>query len=67
MVGTKQTGEVKNSIGNVEAKEVICTTHGHKLSGGDAGGWRGTGRRKIKGRKKWDNRNSMINKIYFKK
>ena len=22
-------GEVKNSIGNVEAKELICTTHGH--------------------------------------
>ena len=24
-------GEVKNSIGNVEAKELICRTHGHKL------------------------------------
>ena len=23
--------EVKNSIGNGEAKELICTTHGHKL------------------------------------
>ena len=22
-------GEVKNSIGNVEAKELICTTHGY--------------------------------------
>ena len=38
--------EVKNSIGNVEAKELICTTHGHELKGG---GWRG-----IKG-VKWDN------------
>ena len=38
MVGTKQTGEVKNSIGNVEAKEVICTTHGHELRWGNAGG-----------------------------
>ena len=27
-------GEVKNSIGNVEAKELICTTHGHELKGG---------------------------------
>ena len=31
-------GEVKNSIGNVEAKEFICTTHGHELKGGDVGG-----------------------------
>ena len=27
-------GEGKNSIGNVEAKELICMTHGHKLQGG---------------------------------
>ena len=26
--------EVKNSIGNRELKELICTTHGHELSGG---------------------------------
>ena len=26
-------GEVKNIIGNVEAKELICTTHGHELRG----------------------------------
>ena len=26
-------GEVKNSIGNKEAKELICTTHGHELRG----------------------------------
>ena len=31
-------GEVKNSIGNGEAKEVICMTHGHELRGGNAGG-----------------------------
>ena len=24
-------GEGKNSIGNVEAKELICMTHGHEL------------------------------------
>ena len=33
MVSTKQTGEVKNSIGNEEAKELICTTHGHEVNG----------------------------------
>ena len=27
-------GEIKNSIGNVEAKELICMTHGHERSGG---------------------------------
>ena len=31
-------GEVKNSIGSGEAKELICTTHGHELSRGNAGG-----------------------------
>ena len=30
-------GEVKNSIGNVEAKELICMTNGHELRG--AGMW----------------------------
>ena len=34
MVGTKRQGEVKSSVGNGEAKEVICTTHGHELRGG---------------------------------
>ena len=33
-------GEVKNSIGNVEAKELICITHGHVLQGGM---WEGGG------------------------
>ena len=28
-------GEVKNSVGNVEAKELICTTHGHELRWGE--------------------------------
>ena len=31
-------GEGKNSIGNGEAKELICTTHGHELKGRNAGG-----------------------------
>ena len=26
-------GEVKNSMGNGEAKELICTIHGHELGG----------------------------------
>ena len=31
-------GEVKNSIGNGEAKELACMTHGHELSWGGEGG-----------------------------
>ena len=58
-------GKVKNSIGNGEAKELICMTHGHELKGKNAGG-RGCARRRgIKGGK-WDNCNSIINKIYLK-
>ena len=45
-------GEGKNSIGNGEAKELICKTHGHKLSWGNAGGRRGTRWRGDKGEKK---------------
>ena len=55
--------EVKNSIGNGEAKELTCMTHGHELKGGNAGGRWCTGWRGIKGGK-WDNGNSIINKIY---
>ena len=59
-------GEGKNSIGNVEAKELICMTHGHELKGGNVdrrGGARYSG---VKGGK-WGNCNSIINKIYLKK
>ena len=38
MVDTKKTSEVKNRIGNGEAKELICTTHGHELREGNVGG-----------------------------
>ena len=31
-------GQGKNSIGNVEAKELICMTHGHELQGRNMGG-----------------------------
>ena len=30
-------GEVKNSIGNGKAKELICSSHGHELRGGGGG------------------------------
>ena len=33
-------GEGKNSVGNVEAKELTCMTHGHELQGGM---WEGGG------------------------
>ena len=49
-------------MGDGEAKDFICTTHGYELRRENTGGWR-----RIKGRKKWDNCNSIINKIYFKK
>ena len=31
-------GEIKNSIGNVETKELICTIHGHELKWRNVGG-----------------------------
>ena len=36
-------------MGNVEAKELICMTHGHELKMGNAGGRGSTGWRGIKG------------------
>ena len=36
-VETRQ-GEGKNSIGNVEAEELISMTHGHELKVGNVGG-----------------------------
>ena len=46
--------EVKNSMRNVEAKELICMTHGHEIRWGNAGGRGGAGKRGIKGRKKME-------------
>ena len=51
-------------MGNGEAKEPICTTHGHELRGVNAGGRGVAGQRGIKGRKKWGNHNSIINNIH---
>ena len=47
----KIDGEVKNSVGNGEAKELICTTHGYELRGGGCWWEWGAGWRGIKGRK----------------
>ena len=58
-------GEGKNSVGNVEAKEHICMTHGHELYGGNVGGRGCAGWSGVKGGK-WDNCNSIINKMYLK-
>ena len=38
-------------MGNREAKELICMTHGHELREGIAGGNGGTGWRRVKGKK----------------
>ena len=65
MVQNRQ-GELKNSIGNGEAKELMCTTHGHELRREDVGGRGFAGPMGVRGRKKWDNCNSIINKIYLK-
>ena len=47
-------GEVHNSIGNGEAKELICTAPGHKLGWQIAGGKGSTGEREGRA-KNWDN------------
>ena len=58
-------GDAKNSVGNVEAKELIYMTHGHALQGGNVGGRWCAGQRGVKGGE-WDNCNSIINKLYLK-
>ena len=45
-------GGVKNSIGNGEAKELICTTHGHELRVGGMLEGRGVQGREEKRQKK---------------
>ena len=47
-------GEGKNSVGNVEAKELISMTHGHELKAGNVGGRGCAGQRGIE-EGKWDN------------
>ena len=40
---------MRNTIGNIEDKELICTTHGYELKGENVGGRGCTGQRGIKG------------------
>ena len=47
-------------MGNGEAIELTCTTHGHELTWGNAGARACAGWRRIKMRKTWDNCNSII-------
>ena len=58
--------DVKNSVGNQEAKELICRTHGHELRGRLLEGM-GVGGRGGKKGGNWDSCNSIINKMYLKK
>ena len=48
-------------------KNLYVWTYGHEQRWGNAGGRDGAVWRGIKGREKWDNCNSIINKIYLKK
>ena len=64
--GRQQIDRGRVGIGNVEAKELICMTHGLELKWENASGRGGAGWSGIKGGK-WDNCNSIINKIYCKK
>ena len=62
-INESREGDIKNSIGNGEAKEHICMTHGHELRGDCQREWGvlgGGGQRE-----NWDNRSSIINKIYI--
>ena len=55
-------------MGNGKAKELICTTHGHELRGGVECWSEGcAGQREIKERKKLDNCNRIISKMYLQK
>ena len=49
---------------NGEVKELVCTTHGHELRGRGNESGRGVRAEGNKREKKWDNCNSIINKIY---
>ena len=59
--------EGKNSVENVEAKELICMTHGHELWGGGVYGREGVCRMEWSEVGKWANCNSVINKYIFKR
>ena len=65
IIGRYKIDRGRLSIGNGEAKELKCMSHGHELRSGNAGGKWGAEWKQAKGRKKWDNCNTTINKIYF--
>ena len=58
-------GDVKNSIGHGEAKELICITHRHVLGREFLEGM-GIPGREGKRREKRNNSNSIINKMFLK-
>ena len=58
--------DVKNNIGNGEAKELICMTHGHELRWWALLDGRGPGCSVLKWNN-WNTCNEIINKIYVKK
>ena len=60
-------GEVKNNVGNGEAKELICMTHGHELNGRDFWKEEGTGWRGAKGNKLGQLQQHSQYNIFFKK
>ena len=66
MVGTKYTGEVKNSLGNGETKELICMIHVYELREGRCWCEGVVEQRGIKGKKLYEC-NSMVNKHIIKK
>ena len=66
MIGGNRQEEGKNSVGNVEAKELISMTHGHELWGGECGR-EGGGQDGVEWGGKWDNCNIIINKYIKKK
>ena len=53
-------------VWEMEKPKNLCVSHGHELRWGNNVRRDGTRKRGIKGRKKWDNCNSIINYIYIK-
>ena len=65
MVGQNRQGEGKNIMVMEKPKNLYVQPMDMNLRQGNAGGRQGTGQEGIKGRKIWDNCNSIINKIYL--
>ena len=65
IIGRNKIDRERNSIGNGEAKELTCTTHGFEVRGELLEG-RMYWAEGDKGAGNWDNCNIIISKIYFK-